>query len=250
MALHNLEPYLPMSASPLFEYFDQVSVINLPDRLDRRRQIEAEFRRLGAYPAADRVCFFPAIRPEQRGGWPSAGARGNFLSHYNILRSAHERKLRSVLIMEDDCSFTSTMHRMQGQVAQALSATDWDIVYLGHVEVVQGDKPFELVEWPRPLLTSHMYAVNRPCMDRLVNFLEVVTHRPAGHPDGGPQCYDGALCTFRAQNPDVKTLISVPSLACQRSSRSDISPGLLDTFPATRAVVGIARRLKNLIGRQ
>jgi hypothetical protein len=55
---------------------------------------------------------------------------------------------------------------------------------------------------------------------------------------------DGAYSTFRAQNPDVVTLITSPNLGWQRSSPSDITPNWWDRVPGLRQLAGAARTSK------
>ena len=87
-------------------------------------------------------------------------------------------------------------------------------------------------------------------VDRLLRFLEELQQRPPGHPDGGPMHLDGAYSTFRAQNPDVVTLIASPNLGWQRSSRSDIYPNAwFDRVPGFRQLAGAARTSKTWLKR-
>jgi len=232
--------------SELINYFSETCIINLPDRADRRRQMESELRKLGSI-SAGQVRFVPAIRPKSKDDWPSIGARGCFLSHYSVLKQALERELESVLILEDDCKFRRIDESLQTKLVNAVAKTEWDILYLGHVLPIPGDREFELILSRNPILTAHMYAVKRSCLNRLVKFLEQLMQREEGHPDGGPQHYDGALSTFRFQNPDIKTLVCMPPMARQRSSRSDITTGFLDTVPIVRTAVKHLRHIKNLM---
>jgi hypothetical protein len=61
--------------------------------------------------------------------------------------------------------------------------------------------------------------------------------------------YDGALATYRAQHPERRCLIAVPSMVSQRMSRSDIHPSRWDRVPVLRTVVGRARRLVQVFAR-
>ena len=59
----------------VFDYFDQIRVINLPDRTDRRREMDKELKILGL--ANDpRVSYFAAVKPNDMGKFTSIGARG------------------------------------------------------------------------------------------------------------------------------------------------------------------------------
>ena len=54
---------------------------------------------------------------------------------------------------------------------------------------------------------------------------------------------DGGLSWFRRSNPDVVTVLAVPSLAKQRSSRSDLSPQWFDKVPVLSSAALVARRM-------
>ena len=222
----------------LFSCFDRVVVINLAERKDRRREMERQLKRLGL---AREVEFFPAIRPTKVDDWPNLGARGSFLSHYALLRQACDAGLRAIAIMEDDCDFEPCFTRVQEQVARALAAREWGIVYFGHGEPFPEGAAADLRPCTRNFET-HFYAVHESALRRVVDYLEAVQARAAGHPQGGPQYIDGAIGMFRVQNPDVPILLACPNLGHQRRSRSDINPRWFDRIPVVRALVGELRR--------
>lgn len=231
---------------PLLDYFERIEIINLVDRTDRRQEMLAQLKRIDLSLLPARVEFFPAQRPATRGDWPSVGARGCFISHYEVLRRARDEGLRNIVVLEDDCDFAPEFaQQQQRRLTQALSKTPWDILYLGHREQVGINGSVALLAWTRPLMTAHAYAVNGGILPRLVKHLEQVMHRPSGHPEGGRQHYDGALSTFRVQNEDIKTVIVVPSVGTQRSSRSDIYENRwFDRAWGIRSMVGKLRKLK------
>ena len=68
--------------------------------------------------------------------------------------------------------------------------------------------------------------------------------RPAGHPDGGPMSPDGAFNIYLLQNPNVPCYVASPSLASQRSSRSDLTPKWFDNVPGFRQAASTARKVK------
>ena len=146
--------------------------------------------------------------------------------------------------MEDDCEFAPTTEAFELETVRTRRESLWDIVYLGHFEKPEVSCPPTLIRWHRPLMSSHLYAVNQSALGRLVNFLEQVIQRPEGHPEDGPQHYDGALTMFRAQNQDLVTLIAAASIARQRSSRSDVYDGRwFDRVPGLRAAAIRVRRI-------
>ncbi|WP_448560417.1 glycosyltransferase family 25 protein [Trichothermofontia sp.] len=235
-----------VSQSPLLSFFDKSYIINLPERSDRRSEMQQELKMLGAFEPSDRVVFFPAIRPTDQGDFPSLGAKGCFLSHLAVLKEAKSQNLNNLLIMEDDLFFTRFLTKHQTIVVNELQRLSWDLAYLGHEVKLppRQDKIFH--EWLEPLALTHFLSFNQKTIWLLVDFLEEVLRRPGGHPEGGPMHVDGAYSTFRRQNPKIVTLIANPSLGFQRSSSSDVAGyKWFETLPVLRQVIGAARKTKN-----
>lgn len=240
----------------LTEFFERTYVVNLPDRQDRRRDITKELANVGISLATNSVEIFPASRPETAGEFPSIGAWGCFLSHLSILKHARQQNLSNVLVMEDDLAISPTLIAQQSALIEQLQGQDWGMVYLGHYltdrnlpKVDPNERSSEAAVLLKPytlgIKTTHFYGVNGQILDRLIAFLEQVQQRPKGHPDGGPMHVDGAYSTFRAQNPDITTLIAEPNLGWQRSSRSDINASAwYDYVPLVREVANVARGAK------
>ena len=90
------------SRMKIFDAFERIVVINLPERTDRRREMTAELRRAGIDRRDPRLQFFAGIRPADAGQYPSIGARGCFESHLGVIREAIRDRVESVLILEDD----------------------------------------------------------------------------------------------------------------------------------------------------
>ena len=227
----------------LRDYFERTYVINLPSRADRRREMSRELERMALPLTPKKVELFAAIRPEQAGDWPNVGVLGCFLSHLAVLRQACSDRLANVLVLEDDLATTAQFRMNQHRVIEHLRDQDWDFVYFGHGEKVDGD-PVTLRPFFGPLLTAHFYGVNGRILEPLIRYLEELMRRPAGHPEGGPMHVDGAYSWFRRQNPDVVTLIAHPSLGGQRSSRSDLTSAWFDNVPLLRELAGWARQVK------
>ncbi|CAB3746230.1 hypothetical protein GQ57_10405 [Burkholderia sp. MSh2] len=228
----------------LLANFDRIYVINLRARTDRRRQILRELERVGMARDDARVRFFEAVGPDDPGGFPSIGARGCYLSHLGVLREARDAGLHNVLVLEDDAVFEPALARCGAAMADTLRHRAWDFAYVGHVEPGDADTP----GWhrtDRPLVCAHCYAVNGPALEPLVAFLEACLARAPGDPLGGPMHVDGALSMFRATRHPGRTLLAVPSLARQRSSRSDIATGRwFDRAGPLRTLAAYARSLK------
>lgn len=222
---------------------DKIFIINLAERSDRRRQMQRQLRKLGLSLQDPKVELFAAVRPDAQLDWPSLGARGCFQSHYQIIRAAHERGLQTVMVLEDDCDFIDDVMACWPALLQGLQETPWDIAYPGHpLTPATGAVAWRATR--ESIGLAHCYMVHRSIMPSLLDFLETVMARPAGHPLGGPQHYDGALNTFYFQYPETRVVVAEPSIAFQRRSRSDISTGRFDSIPLIRRLIAYYRAVR------
>ena len=229
------------------EFFDCAYVINLPNRVDRRKAMVKELENAGMPFTSGKVELFAAIRPESPGSFQSIGFRGCFLSHLSVLKQARADGLNNVLIMEDDLELRKDFKQYEDIILKELIAREWDIVHFGYCY----DKPSvsEAINLPilQPfsgeLMCTTFYAVNQRVLDQLINFFEVLLQRPAGHPKGGPMSLDGAFNVFKWQHPNIARLIAVPSFGDQRSSKSDISSQWYNDLPILGFLTGLARKL-------
>lgn len=232
----------------LIDQFDRVYIVNLPERGDRRREMQAELGRLGLQVDGEKIRYWKAVRPDDAGLFPSLGARGCFMSHLSILNDAIANELDTILVMEDDLSIDDRFMQAQAQMCRTLGEGHWRFAYLGHVENLpdDGGKP----AWQsglQPLATTHFYALKRPVLRPLRDHLQACLGRAPGHPLGSPMHVDGAYSLFRMQHQDAMTLIAAPSLGGQRSSRSDIYPNKwYDRTPLLVQAAGWLRALKNM----
>ncbi len=230
------------------ELFDRIYIVNLPERTDRRREMEDQLVKvgLGGHP---RVMFFPAIRPNAAGEFPSIGARGCFSSHLAILQDAAQQGLQRILIPEDDLDFSRDFNARIGALCARLQQSDWGVFYGGY-ELLQPlagpDAEIQSMAAEAAVRTTHFVAFQAPVMERAAAYLQAMLARPGGHPDGGPMHVDGAYSWFRRQHPEMLTLIAVPELGYQRSSKTDIHPlSWIDRTPLLRDAANLARKLKN-----
>jgi hypothetical protein len=169
------------------------------------------------------------------------------MSHLEVLREAMALDHESVLIIEDDLHISPALPKVFGEIQQILDTEEWGIAYFGYTdsEKIKIDTDKKMVRYTEPIGCAHFYAVHRRVLPRLLDFLEVLRKRRPGHPAGGPMHYDGALATFRAQNPDVLTLIAYPCLGFQRSSRSDIAIRWYEQVPGIRQFSDWARIVRS-----
>jgi hypothetical protein len=229
----------------LADCFSKTYAINLPERLDRRKALMSELDSQKFRPRTRRLEVFPGVRPESAAGFPNRGVHGCFLSHLSVLRQALEQQLESVLVLEDDVSFAPLFRERTGMIERELREQSWGFVYLGHQLDLTPVSGRCLVPYTGDILTAHCYGVHASVLPALVAFLETVPRRPPGHPEGGPMFPDGALSFFRSKNPQILTLAAAPSMAFQRSSRSDLTPRWFDRIPGLRETAGIWRTLTN-----
>lgn len=233
-------------AVSMFDMFEKAVVINLVTRPDRRRETEAEFRRIGF----DGATFFPAIRPDGAGDFASIGEHGAYRSHHQVMREAQGAS--SVLVMEDDVQFPPDfLDRIA--ILQTLPPS-WDVLYLGHTQMDSVRRPFSGTGLVRvgpeyEFICLHCYAINGKAISRLNEAYEGFLSRPKGHADGGPMPVDGALNVARRQL-GLETFAAVPPLANQRSSRTDIGQQRwFDKVAILETPINWMRRAKSAVRR-
>lgn len=230
----------------VFGFFDQVRIINLPDRTDRRRAVEAELAELGLHTLPGNMRFFDALRPPQRApGQP--GPNGALLSHREAIREALRTDAQSLLILEDDVFFRRPGEAAVSRIVEAMHNGNWDVLYLGYLEPSDADLGGQpLVEWQGRVIGGHFCGMRRPFMERILAFMDGF-----GTPDAegnilNPTHRDGAFNLFVERHPDVRRMLANPCLAGQRSSRTDLHAlGLVDRLPVLRDAAGLLRELRN-----
>lgn len=216
-----------------FEYFDEIRVINLANRKDRRASMLRELDRIGLGNDR-RVAFFNAISFADAGAFSSRGARGVFHSQLAILEEAAQRG-HSVLILEDDVDF------VDGARDYTLPR-HWAIFYGGYYAKNPNDLQAS------DIVGAHMMGFSAEIVPKVASYLRSINcigiHPPI----------DGAYVWFRRANPDVVTLFAKRPLGNQRPSRSDIAelhfydrlPGFMQSAAAARLV---KRSFGNLLRR-
>ncbi|MBB1161835.1 glycosyltransferase family 25 protein [Aquariibacter albus] len=235
------------------DLFDRIVVINLPDRADRRREIDAQLQRIDLRLGQGVVKLFAAVRPDDAGDFPSRGARGCFLSHLGVLREAREAGVRRLLILEDDCDWVRGLDAATWRTAwSSAEGMGWDIAYGGHqaLHLPPVADRWQAVDSRAPVQTTHCLAFSARGIERAVVHLETMMARKPGDPRGGPMHVDGAYTWLRTDHPDLRTVAAVPPLADQRPSRTDIHDlRWFDLTPGVRTLVSLLRRLRHRLRR-
>jgi glycosyl transferase, family 25 len=214
-------------------------VINLPQRSDRRVQMQRELSRVGW--SAE---FFPAIRPETADGFPSVGARGCFLSHLSVLKTAYKANARRLVILEDDLDFAIDFQNQWRVATAELEKQKWSLYYPGH-GLPNCPSGLSIVPPNTGVLCTHFMMINGEAIANFIVGLEAILSRPAGHPLGGPMHVDGAYSTIRSHDPSLITYVSFPPLGFQRPSRTDVGAvRWFDRIGVLAPMIGFARKLK------
>lgn len=194
--------------------FDNIRVINLAHRHDRRREMMAELGRANMHAE-----FFQAHQPADAGPFRTIGEHGVYLSHLALLREASSQG-KSLLILEDDCDFTP-----EAKKARPPSDILWGGFSI-HDDYIQG---------------AHCMGFQAHIIARLVPYLEkLMVER------GIP--IDGAYLHFCRDHPEVTVDACVPPVAVQRPSHSDISGRRgLDRYRLSRPLVALLRKGKRFL---
>jgi glycosyl transferase family 25 len=216
----------------VFSGYDQIRIVNLPSRPDRRKDMIAELRRIGL--ADDpRVQFVAGVVVEDKAPFQSVGYKGSFLAHLNILRAAADAR-QSVLILEDDVDFT--------EAAQSWHPSEaCDIAYGGY----EASNPDNLEA--SDIIGAHCMGFSARAAEALVPFLTNLLDPDIVPP---PPPIDGAYVWFRRRQSGFKTEFADTLVAVQRPSPSSIAqPRPFDRIALLRAPVALGRRIKRRLKR-
>ena len=242
----------------LMSPFGTVFIINLEHRKDRRVQMNAELAKIGEAIDGDHIRLFKASSFQEKGNFPSIGARGCFHSHLEVLRTAKAQGLARVTIFEDDIEFMPGASARLKEVSAALRERPCSIFYGGvdldaHtmevIELASQDSAkgsaLKAVQPSTPVITAHFITFDGNALELIIPYFEAMLRRAPGHSNGGPMHVDGAYSWFRKEHPELVTLAVAPKLAKQRSSRSDIAPlRWFDRYPIIKNFSELARNLK------
>lgn len=214
----------------IFSGFDQIRIINLPSRPDRRAGMLTELRRL-KIDNDPRVEFVNGVSVDDKAPFRSTGEKGVFLAHLKILSEAATAGV-SVLILEDDADFRPAA------AAWHLSP-DCDIAYGGYL----ANDPSNLET--SDIVGAHCMGFSARAAPALVTFLTQLLDLDS------PPPIDGAYVWFRRQQGGFKTEFANPVVAVQRPSRSDIAaPRTIDRIRLLRVPVAAARWIKRRLVRK
>ena len=235
--------------TPFLNHYDLVRVVSLPERQDRRRDMRHELIKLGAILPGDdlgdpakRISFFDAYRMDGPGVFYRNARPGCYIPHLSGRERAAARD-QSVLILQDDCDFTSR--------TVMTDLADCDIFYGGYHLVGDQTRPHEC-----DIIGAHFMGFSARAARLAATYLRslldldvapdaIAAGKPGFNPAVRPPI-DGSLVWFRRAHPELVTRFELVSV--QRSSRTDCgTPHLLDNVTMLRNIVGGGRRIGRYI---
>ena len=144
-----------------FDNFEEIWCINLDSRIDRWSECQQEFDKLGI---KDRVNRFSAIQMKDSRAACS-------LSHLTLIKMAQQKKLKNILILEDDVSFIDDTIITLEKCFQQINY-NWNVFYLGanlhqHLKKIS-DNVFQL----KRAYAAHAIVYNKNIYDVIIKNYE------------------------------------------------------------------------------
>ncbi|WP_019506527.1 hypothetical protein [Pleurocapsa sp. PCC 7319] len=141
-----------------FDYFEEIYCINLDEKIERWEKVKQEFKKIGI---EDKVKRFSAVRDEV-GGRAIAGS-----SHLAVIKMAAQKKLKNILIFEDDLIFIKWNEKYMYNAINNLPI-DWKVFNIGYSFVGKDAKikfhhisdNLIKVERGSDVRGNHTYAIN------------------------------------------------------------------------------------------
>lgn len=146
---------------------DEIYMINLERRQERRFLMELSFKELGMsvqhFSAIDgrnldmndlreySITLMPNYEDPYHKRPMKAGEVGCFLSHYYIWQDIVKNHHRVALLLEDDIHFVPYFRHRFIQLMDEISELDWDLVYIGRKILLDGEEEYATPHTTRPL---------------------------------------------------------------------------------------------------
>ena len=192
------------------EFFDRVVVINLERRPDRLEEMRAEFARgwLFTAPTVQKaidgnLCKAPAGYTQGDYAWAC------FQSHRQALQTALNDDLQTILILEDDCVFSTDFVVRSVEFFRNLPE-DWELAWFGGHHLANPIFMKPGIVRSTSIDRTHAYALNRRGMERLY---ALWSRWHTGHCDWA----------LSAAIKEFKSYCVYPWLVGQRGGYSDIT---------------------------
>lgn len=162
----------PPTYDPIFEKYqkplpqkdklgvDEIYMINLERRPDRKQKMDHSFDLLGieyewvkavdgrtfgdSHLADNGITMLPSFSEPYHGRPLTYGEIGCFMSHYNIWRDVIEKKHESIIVFEDDIRFEPYFREKVQQLRAEVEklSLDWDLIFLGRKILHNTNEPW------------------------------------------------------------------------------------------------------------
>lgn len=155
----------------MFKYFDKIFVINLDKNKEKWNSVIAELKKhnINNYTRFSGIFINNGESRLDR-------VNGCKESHIQIVEFAKKNKLKNVLIFEDDIIIDNSLTKYIDNIIKFIDKTTWDLCYFGGNHVVKDliynvpEKISENVVKINHTLTTHSYAINYTCYDKIIKF--------------------------------------------------------------------------------
>lgn len=183
--------------------------INLKHRIDRKKQIEEEIKKLG--------CPFQRIDAVKN----KNGGLGCVRSHIKCLELAKKKNLQNILILEDDFVFVENNNNVRNKISNALKLlkNNWDVIMLSGNILKTENSIYDDLDKVIDVQTASGYIVNNHYYDTLINNFKEAEKHLANDEDYTKWALDQY---WKILQPDGNWFIMNPTIGKQKESYSDI----------------------------
>lgn len=197
---------------------EHIYYINLSHRVDRKEQIEAEFKKLSI--PVEKIERIDAIYTK------GFGILGCALSHIKVLEIFLESKYKNCLVLEDDFMFTLDINYIKYLVRSFFNKTiPYDILMLSGNVKQKEDTSFHFIKKVKEAQTTSSYIITRDFAPRLLENLRAGANLLKEYKEAtGETKHEYCLDIFWQElQPNSNWYILNPKVGIQRESYSDIS---------------------------
>lgn len=185
----------------------KIYYINLDHRLDRKKQIEEEFRKLDL--TAER---YPAIKNEN-------APMGCSESHLALIKKARDLKLEKVMILEDDFKFLITKEELDVFLGK-INSIDFDMIMIGY-NLIRSQPYNDFLGKVLEAQTTSGYIIHNKFYDSLIKCWQEGLNLYRKYPD---EHWNYILDQYwKRLQPNSKWYYSLKRIGKQRESYSDLS---------------------------
>ncbi|CAB3226126.1 unnamed protein product [Arctia plantaginis] len=175
---------------------NEIYMINLERRTERRKLMEMSFKELGMdvthFSAVDgkrldmknlkerSITLMPNYEDPYHKRPMKAGEVGCFLSHYYIWETIVEEQIPITLILEDDIQFVPYFRNRFLQLLREIEELDWDLVYIGRKILMDDKEEFVTAHTTKPLYSYWTlgYLISERGARKLLDTKAVGQHAP------------------------------------------------------------------------